>query len=140
MLRYEATDTLGWGVENDAEVELELPDGARAKLACSYTHGLNRTVRLRGSAGWIETSIDGAPDVVFFGRDSRLCRRAGAQRIAVPETDPYTRQIAHFVDCLTHDRPFVVTGTRGHQRPRGDRALLRRREGRMTTSDSDPVS
>ena len=109
MLRYEATDTLGWGVENDAEVELELPAGARAKLACSYTHGLNRTVRLRGSAGWIETSIDGAPDVVFFGRDSRLCRRAGAQRMAVPETDPYTRQIAHFVDCLAHDRPFVVT-------------------------------
>ena len=109
VLRYEASDTLDWGVENDAEVELELPDGARAKLSCSYTHGLNRTVRIRGSAGWIETSIDGAPDVVFFGRDSRLCRRAGAQRIAVPEIDPYTRQIEHFVDCLAHERPFVVT-------------------------------
>ncbi len=108
MLRYEATDTLDWGVENDAEVELELADGAHAKISCSYTHGLNRTVRLRGSAGWIETSVDGAPDVTFFGRDSRLCRRAGAQKMAVPETDPYTRQIEHFVDCLLRDRPFLV--------------------------------
>ncbi|MEO6029060.1 MAG: Gfo/Idh/MocA family oxidoreductase [Candidatus Binatia bacterium] len=109
MLRYEASDTLGWGVENDAEVELELSNEACARLSCSYTHGLNRTVRLSGSAGWIETSIDGAPDVTFFGRDSRLCQRAGAQKIAVPETDPYTRQIEHYVDCLAHDRPFVVT-------------------------------
>lgn len=111
VLRYEATDTLGWGVENDAEVELALPSGARAKLSCSYTHGLNRTVRLRGSAGWIETSIDGAPDVTFFSRDSRLCQRAGAQKLAVPEVDPYIRQIAHFVECLAASRPFEVTAT-----------------------------
>jgi len=109
VLRYEATDTLGWGVENDAEVELELPADARAKLSCSYTHGLNRTVRIRGTGGWIETSIDGAPDIIFWGRDSRLCRRAGAQKIAVAETDPYTRQIQHFVDCLVSNQPFVVT-------------------------------
>jgi predicted dehydrogenase len=109
VARYEATDTLGWGVENDAEVDLELRGDARARLSCSYTHGLNRTVRLRGTAGWIETSIDGAPEVAFFGRDSRLCRTAGAQRIAVPETDPYALQMAHFVDCLLHDRPFIVT-------------------------------
>lgn len=108
VLRYEASDTLAWGVENDAEVELGLRDGARAKLTCSYTHGLNRTVRLQGNTGWIETSIDGAPEVTFFGRDSRLCRRTGVQRIAVPETDPYTRQIAHFVHCLTAGAPFVV--------------------------------
>ena len=109
LAHYRATDTLDWGVENDAEVELALPYGGAARLTCSYTHGLNRTVRLRGSAGWIETSIDGAPEVVVFAQSGRLCRRAGAQRISVPDVDPYTRQMEHFVDCIVRDKQFLVT-------------------------------
>jgi predicted dehydrogenase len=105
---YEASDVLGWGVENDVDLLLDLAGGARARLSCSYVVGLQRIVRITGSAGWIETSVDGAPDVKFFSRRARLCQRVGAQRLLVPEADPYRRQIAHFVDAIVNDRPFAV--------------------------------
>jgi len=105
---YHATDTLGWGVENDAEVVLTLPEGGRAVLSCSYTRGLDRTLRVHGTDGWAYTSVDGAPEVSLFSRTARLCERAGAQRVLVPELDPFRAQLDHFVECIEQGTPCVV--------------------------------
>jgi len=105
---YEATDTLDWGVENDAEVTLRFAGGGRALLACSYTHGLNRTLRVEGDRGWAETSVDGVPFVTFYGARSRMCAAGGAPRFLVPEVDCYGRQMEHFLEAISEDRPFVV--------------------------------
>jgi predicted dehydrogenase len=105
---YHATDTLGWGVENDAEVVLALAGGGRAVLSCSYTHGLDRTLRVQGSDGWVHTSVDAAPEVRFFSSRARLCERAGAQRLLLPEIDPFQAQIDHFVACILENRPFAI--------------------------------
>jgi predicted dehydrogenase len=106
--RYEASDVMGWGVESDAEVTLEFSGGAHARLACSYTHGLNRALRVRGTEGWAETSVDGFPTVTFFNRRARVCRLAGAQQLVCPEADAYSRQLEHFVSAIVADRPFSV--------------------------------
>jgi predicted dehydrogenase len=106
--RYDATDVLSWGVEADAEITLRFTGGAQAELACSFTHGLNRTLRVRGSRGWAETSVDGLPTVTFFGRRSRICRDNGAQSLMVPEADPYERQVDHFASSIIAERPFLV--------------------------------
>jgi glucose-fructose oxidoreductase len=105
---YEAADRLEWGVENDAEVQLRFPSGATAVIACSYTHGLDRTLRVEGTDGWARTGVDPAPGVTFAGNRARLCRRTGAVDLLVEEADPYLRQLEHFVDCIVEDRPFVV--------------------------------
>lgn len=106
--RYDATDVLAWGVESDAEVVLRFTGGASALLACSYTHGLNRTLKIRGSRGWVETSVDGFPTVTLFTRDARVCQVAGAQRLFLPEADAYQRQLDHFVSAILADQPFSV--------------------------------
>jgi predicted dehydrogenase len=106
--RYDASDVMGWGVESDAEVTLEFAGGAHASLACSYTHGLNRTLRVRGTEGWAETSVDGFPTVTFFNRRARICRLNGAQQLLCPEADAYTRQLDHFVGAILDDQPFSV--------------------------------
>lgn len=105
---YAATDTLDWGVENDVDLILDFPGGARAMLSCSYTVGLARVLRIVGSSGWIETSVDGAPDVMFASRSARLCERLGAQRLLVPEADPYQRQVDHFARAILTQQPFAV--------------------------------
>ena len=109
VARYDASDTMGWGVENDAEIVLDFAGGGRALLACSYTHGLARTLRVRGSSGWAETSVDGFPVVTFFSEHARVCRRAGAQQFVLPEVDIYARQLEHFVAAILDRTPFVVT-------------------------------
>jgi predicted dehydrogenase len=106
--RYEASDVLSWGVESDAEVTLRFDGGAHALLACSYTHGLNRTLRVRGSHGWAETSVDGLPTVTFFSRRARVCQQRGAQSFMIPEADPYVRQLNHFVAAIIDEQPFSV--------------------------------
>jgi predicted dehydrogenase len=108
VVRYESTDTMNWGVENDAEVTLEFAGGGRALLACSYTHGLNRTLRVEGTRGWAETSVDGFPAVTFFSEQSRLCQQAGAQHLLVPEADVYGSQMDHFVGAVLDGSPFAV--------------------------------
>jgi predicted dehydrogenase len=105
---YHATDTLGWGVENDAEVVLTLQHGGRAVLSCSYTHGLDRTLRVEGTDGWAHTSVDGAPEVTFSSKRARVCARAGAQRLLVPEVDPFRAQLDHFVDCIVRNDACLV--------------------------------
>lgn len=106
--RYDASDVMGWGVESDAEVTLRFAGGAKALLACSFTHGLNRTLRIQGSHGWAETSIDGDPIVTFSSRRARICRQAGAQQLMVPEAEVYERQLDHFVSSVVAERPFSV--------------------------------
>ncbi len=103
-----ASDALGWGVENDVDLILELKGGGRAMLSCSYALGLRRSIRIEGSDGWIETPLDGAPYVMFYGRQARVCERLGAQRLLVPEADPYQRQIDHFARAVLEQRPFAV--------------------------------
>lgn len=103
-----ASDALGWGVENDVDLTLELAGGGRAMLSCSYALGLRRSIRIDGDGGWIETPLDGAPYVMFFGERSRVCERLGAQRLLVPEADPYQRQIDHFARAVIEQRPFAV--------------------------------
>ncbi len=111
LLAYHSSDRLGWGVETDADLVLGLRDGGEARLSCSYTHGLDRTLHVEGADGWATTSVDPAPAVTFFSRRARVCRRAGVQRLAVDEADPYARQLAHFLDCLRRDAPFLVEDT-----------------------------
>lgn len=108
VVAYEATDALGWGVENDVDLVLALGAGTRAMLSCSYTVGLKRILRIQGSAGWIETSVDGAPDVMLSSRKARICKRLGAQRLQVHEADPYQRQLDHFARAILDKRPFAV--------------------------------
>ena len=109
IAHYEATDTLGWGAENDAEVVLAFEGGTRAILSCSYTHGLSRTLRVEGADGWAHTSLDSAPMVTAFSRRSRLCTMAGAQHLLVDEVNPYQLQLDHFVESVRLSRPFAVS-------------------------------
>lgn len=101
-------DEKGWGVETDAEVQLKYASGGCASLVCSYTHGVDETVRVQGEDGWASTSIHPAPNLEFYGRRSLVCRRDGVQQVIVPEDDPCRQTIAHFCESLLADRPFMV--------------------------------
>lgn len=105
---YDASDTLGWGIESDADVLLRFPGATNALVSCSYTRGLNRTLRVEGRDGWAQTSVDVAPVVTFVSGRARVCQRAGAQQLLVDEADPHERQLNHFLDALLTDRPFSV--------------------------------
>jgi predicted dehydrogenase len=105
---YRASDALGWGLESDVDLVLRLAGGGEARLSCSYTHGVDRTLLVEGRDGWARTSVDPAAEVAFFSRASRLCARAGVQTLRFAEEDPYARQLRHFVDCLLADAPFIV--------------------------------
>ncbi len=107
---YVAADALGWGIECDADVTLRFAGGERALLSCSYTHAVNRTLRVEGSEGWAETSVDGSETVMLFSHRAMICRRAGAQALRLTEADPYERQLAHFIKAILEDAPFIVRG------------------------------
>ena len=104
----EMTSMPGWQVESEAEVWLDFVGGGRAHLACSYTHGVDSTVRIRGEDGWARTSVHPSTELEFFGRRTMICRRDGAQQVLVPEGDPYQLTLAHFSECLLSGRPFIV--------------------------------
>jgi predicted dehydrogenase len=107
VVDYRAADHLDWGVENDAEVVLALPNRGRAVVSCSYTHGLDRTFRVRGDHGWAHTGVDVAPRVTLSSKAARICRD-GVQHLALPERDPYREQLEHFIGALVRGEEFLV--------------------------------
>ena len=102
-------DTLGWGVEHDAEVVLRFPHGSTARLTFSYTRPTSTPLRVEAANGWAVASFDrGYSDLQFFSPLAPACRHDGAQTITLPDAGVYARQIQHFCSAILSSAPFSV--------------------------------
>lgn len=105
---YHATARDGWPVETDAEVAVEFGDGVTANIAASFSRPLENTLTVRGTDGWAAASLYRPTELELFSTRARMCRRAGFQRLLLPDDSMYDRQIAHFCDALESGAPFLV--------------------------------
>jgi predicted dehydrogenase len=105
---YDATAASGWEVETDAEVALAFADGTRARLGASFSRGLENQIVARGPDGWASASLYLPTELLVFADRARVCRRAGMQRILLPDVSMYDRQIAHFCEAVLGAHDFGV--------------------------------
>ncbi len=107
-LEYHAVESMGWGVEDDAQVTMSFANGGQARLACSHTHGLSGRLIVRGKRGYVSTTLD-ASKLSYYAQDALVCRRDGTQGLDSDDGNSYERQVAHFCRALADDIPFMVT-------------------------------
>jgi predicted dehydrogenase len=107
-IAYDAATAAGWKVETDIEVALGFPSGSRAVLAASFTRALDASFTVRGRDGWAQASLYRPGELTLFSRRSRVCRTAGVQRLRLPPSSMYERQIAHFCTAVRSGEPFCV--------------------------------
>ena len=98
----------GWEVEDNAEVWIEMEQGARVHLACSFTWGLSGMLHVRGEEGWARAKLNDTMALEWYNPAARICQRAGIQAFAFPVNDPYTGQLAHFCQAILDEEPFLV--------------------------------
>jgi predicted dehydrogenase len=97
-----------WEVEDNAEISMEFPDGIKAEVSCSYTHGVDATLRINGDQGWVNLPLTGATEFVFASKTALVGRKDGFQRVLIPERDPFHTTIEHFCEAIITDTPFIV--------------------------------
>jgi predicted dehydrogenase len=96
------------GFEIDAWLALVFPGGARARLACSFSHELAGLLEVQAQGGWAKLPINGTPGLEFSAINSPAGRAAGALQVAPDGVSPYERQLAHFASCVASGAPFLV--------------------------------
>ena len=107
-----ALGSLTWGgvrdLESDAEITLQFERGVRAEIAVSDRRPLERTLLVRGTDGWVATSLDEDRSVSFFSRAARACRFDGAQKARVDVEDIFHRQLVEFCHSIRAGLCFPV--------------------------------
>jgi UDP-N-acetylglucosamine 3-dehydrogenase len=98
----------GWEVEHDADVVMEFPTAGRATISSSFTHPAANTLTVRGTAGWATASLYVATSLTVFAPDARICRRAGAQTLVLPDVSMYEAQLRHFCESVRTGGDFIV--------------------------------
>ena len=106
---YDGATLAGWEVETDAEVGLSFHGGARAMLTASFTYTPDSTFTVRGRHGWAAAPLYRPTELTLFTTRARVCQRAGAQQLQLPDTSMYEAQIAHFCEAVQSGREFVIT-------------------------------
>lgn len=107
-LDYHATSAPGWEVESDVELTLALSDRKRASIAASFSRPMDPSLRIDGSAGWVQTSLYTPTSVTFFSKKARVCQRDGAQQLMLENASMYESQIDHFCEAIESQRDFLV--------------------------------
>jgi len=102
--------SLGWGVEDHAELELRFGD-VWASVTCSYTRALSAALRIDAERGWVHADLNDSGVLEFYLSDSRLCRNDGVQRAFFANGGQYGYwgMWSHFCRALQSGEPFVVT-------------------------------
>lgn len=107
---YRGSSLEGWEVESDADVSVTVGDALEVSIRASFTQLLDNTLTVRGTDGWARASLYAPTELTLHAPAALACRRAGMQRLVLPERSMYDEQIAHFCRAVLDGSPFVVTG------------------------------
>jgi predicted dehydrogenase len=99
------------GERDHALITLRFVSGAIGHIETSWSHppGSFRTrIEMAGDKGLLEwDSLNDQPLQSFLVKDGGP--DIGRASPLAPEDDPYYRELAHFLDCLEHNQPFLVS-------------------------------
>lgn len=105
---FESTRGPGWQVESDAEVALWFGEEVKARTDCSYTYGLENSLRLEGTEGWATASLYQPGRLRWWSGHALACARSGAQEVILAETAVHDLQMLHFCSAILDDQEFLV--------------------------------
>ena len=116
MGEVERVFTRGLTFDNDSDVDhallsLRCRSGAIGHIECSWAHPKGQfvtRVEIAGQAGLLEwDSRVGSPLKSAVLQEGHVTRTSSSP--LAEEDDPYYRELAHFLECLENDTPFLVT-------------------------------
>ena len=116
MGEVERVFTRGLTFDNDSDVDhallsLRFRSGAIGHIECSWAHPKGQfvtRVEIAGQAGLLEwDSRVGSPLKSAVLQEGHVTRTSSSP--LAEEDDPYYRELAHFLECLENDTPFLVT-------------------------------
>ena len=112
--------------KDHALISLRFVSGAVGHIECSWAHpvgGFRTRIEIAGTEGLIEWDSQGERPLRSTIIKNGKATHSHASPLA-REDDPYYQELAHFLDCLENDKPFLVSPHDGLMAVKVSQAIL----------------